>query len=281
MTMASNLIIIDDDNWKDHVQTTLNGEVMGTGLVERDYERQPLCASPGAYSAIDMPLIPRSEWSARIKEMEETKSRLSDIRRTGNNGKPIPSLNQGRSNYCWIHSVVGTVQIQRAVMGLPYKKLAAFAAGCKIMNFRNEGGWSPLGMEFVVKNGLPEERLWPEGSFSRSNDKPETWENAKLYQVTEGWWDLSQRHYDRNLTFDQVMTLLLTRTPCTLDYNWWGHSVFGLDPVEVERNSFGIRGLNSWGDSYGDMGEFILRGNRAIPDGSVAPRVVDASVLAA
>lgn len=276
-----NLLIIDDDNWKDHVQTRIDGELMGTGLVERDLERQPFGASPEAFAGVQMVTYPRTEWSDRIKEKAASKSNLSDIRRIGNNGKMIPSLNQGRSSFCWFHSVTGAVQMQRAVQGLPYVKLSAFAGACKIQGFRNQGGWSPLGMEFVVKNGIPEERLWPEGSFDRKWDTPAAWENAKLYQVSEGWWDLSQKAYDRNLTFDQVATLLLSNVPCTVDFNWWGHSVLALDLVEVEKGSFGIKILNSWGDAWGDSGEAILRGNKAVPDGSVAPRVVDASVLAA
>lgn len=275
--MAKDLII-DDDNYQEHIVSFVNGEEMGTGLVERDYGQQPLGGGPGEYSAVDIPLIPRSEWSARIKEKVERKSRLSDIRRTANNGKPIPALNQGQDPYCWVYSTVGSVIIQRAVMNQPYVRLSPHALGAKIMNFRRQGGWSPLSMEHMVKRGCPSVDFWPERSLDRKYDTEKTWENAGLYQVTDGWWDLGQNIYNRNLTFDQVASLLLSNIPCTLDYNWWGHSVLGLDLVEVEKNSYGVRILNSWSDSWGDLGEGILRGNKAIPDGSVAPRVVDASI---
>jgi hypothetical protein len=100
--MAKDLII-DDDNWQEHVVSFVNGEEMGTGLVERDYSKQPLGGAEGEYSAVDIPLIPKSEWSARIKEKVERKSRLSDIRRVAVDGKPMPSLNQGRDPYCWVY----------------------------------------------------------------------------------------------------------------------------------------------------------------------------------
>jgi hypothetical protein len=279
MTMAD--LIINDENFQDYLEPTVNGEAVGRGYVERDLERQPLCSSPGAYSAVDMVVYPRSEWDARIKEKDETKSRLSDIRRMAANGQHMPSLYQGQSNFCWVYSTAGCVMLQRAVMNLPYVRLSPHALGCKIQNYRNQGGWSPLSMEWFVKVGCPSIEFWPERSFSRSNDTAKTWENAKHYQVTEGWWDLSQNIYNRNLTFDQVATLLLSNVPCTLDYNWWGHSVLGLDLVRIEAGSYGIRILNSWSDQWGDKGEAILQGRKAIPDGSVAPRVVDASVLAA
>ena len=66
--------------------------------------------------------------------------------------------------------------------------------------------------------------------------------------------------------------------PVVVDLNWWGHSICAMDPVEVEPGSFGIRILNSWSDKWGDLGEAVLRGSKAHPDGSVAPRVVTGSV---
>ena len=277
MGVAPHELVIDDDNYRDQLAPVVNGEKVGFGLIPRDYAVQPHAYGAGAYNAVDMPLIDESEWPDRIKEGERTKSFLSHIRRTGNNGGLIPSLNQGNSSFCWFHSATMALMLQRAVANQPYKKLSAFAGACKIKNFRNQGGWSPLAMEFLVKNGIPEVSYWPEGSFSRSNDTAAAWENAKNYQVTEGWWDLSQNIYTRNLTFKQIMTLLLSRVPVTLDLNWWGHSVVGMDPVLIEPGSYGIRILNSWSDSWGDHGEAVLRGNKAVPDGAVAPRVVDAA----
>jgi hypothetical protein len=69
----------------------VNGRRMFHGLVERDYTKYPaeMFAPPS-----DMPLIPRSEWPDRIKELEAQKAQLSDVR------GGMPSLDQGNAGYC-------------------------------------------------------------------------------------------------------------------------------------------------------------------------------------
>lgn len=230
------------------------------GLVERDYAATPM-------RAVQMPLIPRSEWSARIKEMEATKSRLSDLR--GN----IPSLDQNGIGYCWAHSSTHAVTLLRAVAGLPYVPLSAFAVATTIKGGRDEGGWGALSLDFISDRGVPDQKYWPQQSRDLSHGTPECWANAALHKVTEGWVDVAAPQWDRSLSFDQVATCLLSRIPVVCDFNWWSHSVCGLDLVEVEPGSFGVRIWNSWSDSWGDRGTGVLRGSQAIPDGAVAPRV--------
>jgi hypothetical protein len=268
--------LIDDDTNPDfYMDPMVDGEVMGRGAIPRDYEVQPMGSSSEAEA---FPIIARSEWSARIKEMESTKSRLSDIRRNAlGPGKHIPALDQGRLSYCWAYSTGMALILTRAVANMPYVRLSPTAVAAKIKNFANRGGWGALSMEFAVKNGYPSETVWPNQSLQRHYDCDQTWEDAKRHRVTAGWWDLSKDVYSRNLPFDVVMTLLLCRVPVVVDFNWWGHSVCAIDPVEVEPGSFGIRIINSWKDSWGDLGESVLRGNKAHPDGSVAPRVITAS----
>lgn len=277
MGVGAHELVIDDDNWQAFVEPEVDGHRVHRGLVPRDYSAQPVGSSPLEYDAVEMPLIPRSEWSARIKEMEATKSRLSDIRRTAMSGGPMPSYDQNGQGYCWAYSTGSAIMLARAAMNQPYVRLSPHAVACKIKGFRDQGGWSALSMEFAVRYGYPSDQFWPQKSMSRQHDNKQTWNNAKLYQVTAGWWDLGAKVYDRNLTFDQVMTCLLCRVPVCTDFNWWGHAVCAMDPVEVEAGSFGIRILNSWSDNWGDKGEAVLRGTRAIPNGAVAPRVVDAS----
>jgi hypothetical protein len=277
MGVGAHELVIDDDNWEQFVEPDVDGHRVHRGLVPRDFSAQPVGSSPLSFDAVNMPLIPRSEWSDRIKEMEATKSRLSDIRRTAVAGGPIPSLDQNGQGYCWSYSTGMAIMLARAVMNQPYARLSPHAVAAKIKGFRDQGGWAALSMEFAVKYGYPTDDFWPQKSMSRQYDNQKTWDNAKLYQVTEGWWDLGQSIYDRNLTFDQVMTCLLCRVPVATDFRWWGHSVCSMDPVEVEKGSFGIRIINSWSDKWGDMGEAVLRGDKAVPVGAVAPRVVDAS----
>jgi hypothetical protein len=275
MPLRPNEILIDDDTPNDVLFPVIDGERKSHGYVERDYKQYPveMFAPPS-----EIVLIPRSEWSARIKEKEEQKSRLSDIRRTGNKGQPIPALDQNGQGFCWFYSNTGALMLNRAASNQPYVRLSAHAGACKIKNFRDEGGWCGLGAKFIREFGVPSVSFWKEKSMDRSNDNPETWKNALLHRVTEDYVDLTQDVYDQNLTFDMVITLLLSNVACPLDFNHWSHSVCGMDAVEVEPGSFGIRILNSWSDSWSEMGEGVLRGSKAIPNGAVAIRVTGASV---
>lgn len=269
-------IIDDDPNTRD------NAFPPGAsfGYVERDYKLYPeeMFAAPS-----EMPLIPRSEWSDRIKEQVQTLSRLSDIRNRADDGNPFPSLDQNandgtpRWGYCWNHSTVHTAMVIRAVNNAPYVPLSAFAAAAIIKDYKNEGGWCGLSAKFAREIGIPSQKYWPQKQVKRSLDTPEMRANAAMHRITEDWVDLTRAVYDQRLTFDQVATCLLTGVPCAVDFNWWGHSVCALDLVEVEAGSFGIRILNSWSDSWGENGTGILRGSKAVPDGAIATRVTGAS----
>lgn len=264
--------VIGDDNYLSHCGGGYYAQGMSFGCVPRDYSIIP----PGYYgtkTALDIQPFSDAEISARIKRMEKDKSRLSDILLSQN----IPSLDQNGKGYCWSHSTTGAIIALRAAQGLPYVPLSAYAVACVIKNFRDEGGWGALSMDFAKEKGIPSESFWPAQSMSRSNDNPKTWENAALHKVTDGWIDLASAVYDRNMTFKQVLTLLCCRVPVVADYNWWGHSIYLVDPVEVSPGNFGVRFRNSWGDSYGEKGFSILKDSKAVPNGAVAPAVVLAS----
>lgn len=181
------------------------------------------------------------------------------------------------SSNCWAHSSTSCVMMLRAMDNQPYIPLSAFAVAATIKNGRNEGGWGAQSLDFIVSRGIPDQKYWPQGSANLSHGNTECWNNAALHKVTEDWQDLTKAQYDRELTFDQVMTLLLSRIPVVGDFNWWAHSVALLDPVEIEPGSFGVRIWNSWGDEYSNKGMAVLRGNQAIPDGAVAPRATKVS----
>lgn len=273
------MIIIDDDNYRQHIgDTIVDGRLMSRGLVPRNLKTHPIgCYASAPAWDKNVPLIPRSEWSARIKEMTEQKSRLSDIRNIGNLGQRIPALDQNGQGYCWAYGSTGAVMLLRAAMGLPYVRLSGHAVGCKIKNFRDEGGWGAASLDFIKTYGVPSVDLWKEKSMSRSNDTEATWRDAAKHKVTEGWVDIEAAIYDRDLSFDQVATCLLNRIPVVCDFNWWGHCVVAMDLVEVERGSFGLLILNSWSDAWSENGAGVLRGSKAIPDNAVAPRVATAA----
>jgi hypothetical protein len=298
-------IIIHAGNFRQFVATdpVINGEKKARGLVPRDWSQFPRGCYAGI-KAVDVPLIPRAEWSDRIKDMEANKSRLSDMR-TQPDGSLIPSRDQNGKGYCWMHSGTTATIALRMMMNLPYVSLSAYAGACIIKNYRDEGGWGAQGVDFLMSRGIPSDQFWPQKSMDRGNDKPETWANAALHKITEEWADLSQAQYDRNLTFDQMMSCLLSRVPVVIDENWWSHSICAIDPVETNSSTFrdefgklmqwanlaamekdaydmtggfGPRIWNSWGDEWSDKGTGILAGSKGIPDGAVAPRSTVPSV---
>lgn len=265
-------LLIDDDftDTDQLFSPIINGQKKARGAVPRDYSVQPteMFAPPS-----EIKLIPRSEWEDRIREKERLKTRISDILLAGDKGKPIPSTDQNGHGYCWAYSTVGCVQAIRAINNQPYVRLNPHAVAAIIKNGRDEGGWCGLSAQFLKEHGVPSFEFWPEHSRSLSNDTREMRANAALHKVTEDWVDLTKQVYDRNLTFDQVASCLLSNIPVAGDFNWWGHSVLLCDLVLVESGSFGIRSRNSWTDGWGDRGFSVHRGQKAIPDGAVALRV--------
>ncbi len=303
-------LIINDLNFAQHISPVVNGEQTHRGLIPRDYSKHPA----GSYAAAPMlavtfPLIPRSEWPQRIKDKVATQSQLSDLRLQGNNGQPIPSLDQDGVGYCWAHSSTQAVILLRAINNQPYVPLSAFCVAATIKKGADEGGWGAQSLDFITDRGVCSQALWPQGDRNyRQHDKPEVWANAALHKTTEGWVDLAVQEYDRTLTFDQECTLLLSGIPVVKDENWWSHSILGLDVIDgsaVARSGvmralsgklattqelenllalsdpvtagFGVRIWNSWGDAWSDRGMGTLVGQKAVSDGAVAPRVTGAS----
>ncbi len=280
-------LVIEDNTASDVLwPLTPSGDRAATGLVPRSLSRQApgyLDAVPRYGAARPLDLIPESEWDARYDEMVATRSSLADIRDAGDGGRPIPSLDQNaadgtpRWGYCWNHGPVQAVMLLRAANNQPYVPLSAFAGASVIKDYQDQGGWGAQGLDFLMKVGAPSQALWPQKQVDRRLDTPAMRANAAKHKVAEGWVDLDSPVYDRNLTFAQVMTLLFRRIPVVADFDWWGHCVVLTAPHRVERGSWGVKGLNSWGDGWGDNGAFVLRGQRAVPNNAVAPAVTTAS----
>lgn len=266
------MFVINDTTSTDITHAPINAR----GCIEPDYKMHPEAVPPRKVLPSEIKLVPWSDMSAVLKEKKERRSALSDIRRTsGPNGARIPSLQQntgdGRWGYCWAHSATMAHMLLRAVMGLEYVKLSAFMVAAIIKNYKDQGGWGSLALQFIEQNGQCTDAEWPELHVDPRLDTPAMRAVAARHKVTADFADVNAALWDRNISFQAVLSLLIAGVPVVGDYNWWGHSVVLMDAVEIEPGSYGVKGLNSWGDQFGENGEFVLQGNRAVPDGAVAP----------
>lgn len=256
-------IIIGDDTIVDVPE----GKAMG--CIPRDWEQYPHGSLTYA-RPFDLPLVPESEWQARLDAQIATKSQLSNVRNMGMFGQPIPSRDQDGKGYCWAHSSVSAALIVRAINNQPYVDLSAFSVACPIKNFRDEGGWGAESLEWMAVNGCATSQFWPQQSMSQANLNDAEKANAKLHVYSE-WMDL-----DPGQMKAQLVTCLLMGIPVVTDFNWWSHSVCTIDLVSL--SPFTTRIWNSWGDSWSENGTGLLTGNKAMPDSAIAPRVIKASV---
>lgn len=260
-------LIINDNNWQDHVEPVIDGEPKKMGLIPRDYSVNPVgymaCAKP-----FDLPLIPEDEWEERLAEQKARRANLIEVRNRGMNGQPIPSRDQNGKGYCWAHSSTSACLLVRALNNQPYADLSAFAVACVIKNFRDQGGFGSQSLEFIANRGIPTSEFWPQKSMGRENDNEKTWENAKLHRVSE-WMDLDPRNKA------QYVTCLLSNIPVVADRNWWSHST--CDVAIESFKPFRVWTWNSWSDSWKERGMGIIEGSKALPDGMIAPRVLTAS----
>lgn len=255
-----------------------------TGYVERDLEKNPVGSLFGSSTEFnkDVPAIPMENWPEVLEEQERKKRRLSDIRMIGNKGEPIPSLDQNGQGYCWSYSPCHSIMLVRAAQGQPYIRLSGHSLAWKIKNGKDEGGWCGLSTSEAVKFGYMPTSIWTEKSMNgKQFNTAENWEIAKNFRIEEGFLDMNQKVWDMDLTFQQIGSCLLSGIPCPVDYDWWGHSICGMDLVYVtdkfpvtDIRCWGIRIWNSWRDSWGTLGTGVILGKKAIPMGATAIRSV-------
>lgn len=238
-----------------------------TGYEERDWSAAP--CGEGYAKPFDIPLIPRSEWRDRIEDMERTKSTLNDLCESHD----LSVLNQGRTKYCWANGPVHCVEILRLVQGQSKLRLSPASVAAPIKNFRNVGGWGEQSLGYIIEHGIVPQTMWPANAIDRKYATEQARDERSKYQVDE-WYDLKPRN------FDQLMTMLLLRIPCSVAYNWWRHLIMASDPIALD-GGFGIRVRNSHGVRWGSNGTAVFREgygrNQANPDEALAPRVITAS----
>lgn len=262
--MPGELIIHDES--PDFVAVPPEGQSRGLVLAGRSTPFGQIRNAPAFPREL---LIDPSEYQARIQEMEETKTRLSDIvARSG-----LPCKDQDGTNYCWYNSPAYCQEVLRVKQGQRMVILSAASGAAQIKNYRNEGGWGQEAIEHMSRVGLVPEVLWPSNWWQDARyNTPGNMAIASKYRVSE-WWELTPRD------IHEKFALLLRRIPLTSGYNWWGHQTTDEDPVWLD-GAPAIRMRNSWTMDWpqpGSRGYAILQGSRALADDCIAPRVAFAS----
>lgn len=213
-------------------------------------------------------LIPESEWQARIQEMEETKTRLSDII----NAAGLPCKDQARTSQCWVNAPCHCVEIMRLLQNQEMVILSPSSVGGPVKNFRDPGGWGLEALQYAQDHGFCPVDKWPANAISKQYWTEENKKIALLYRQTE-WWELKPRNKQ------QQMSLLLRRIPGAYGQNHWQHEVTGVDPVWLDGTA-AARIRNSWTMDWptpGAGGYAIQQGSKMLCDDLVAPRVATAS----
>lgn len=297
MLLENGEILIGEHTPDDH--PTVTGQGFGArGLVERDPVLHPqgYCASipPAQIQTYADDVLRRM-----IADMEAAKARISDRMRRSPGGL-YASYYQNGQGYCWYYGMIGAVSAKRAVQGQPHVPLSGHAGACMIMKFRDQGGWGALALQDALVRGIATQAKWPQGSMSQKYNTAETWEDAKNNMPGETFADLASPHYGRKMAWDQECACLVDLNPTICDYNWQGHCTFSVDLVDgasqrtVTRDpdsgktldlttfdkawgmnnpvtgGIGKRCRNSYADTFGDKGFYVLTGDKARSSNAVA-----------
>ncbi len=253
------MLIIGEDNWQQH---TVEHRAMGRGLVPRDWSKRPYgdSALAGTFEAVAIPRVKRPDWSARIRHMTETKTRLSDIMIAA----AVPVLNQSYLGYCHGFGPAGAEMGLRAFMGAPTIKLSGSSIAAPTVGFQNRGAWIMDDLRQLAAHGVNTVEEYPELSMNPRDYNEASQRQAATRRLSQ-WYEGDRRN------FEHTMSCLMNHIPVVVGLNWWGHCVYYVDAVEVRPGVFGVLARNSWGPGYGDDGWFILEEGRATPDEQYMP----------
>lgn len=255
--MQSEHFIINDDTPND----VLFPQEFGRGL-ELEARPQGFAHAATANPFPDSFLIPQSDWQGLIQERKSRKAGITyECDRVG-----LKVKDQQQTNYCWANGPTHATEIIRVMQGLAPVALSAASVAAQVTNFRNVGGWGDDALQWIIKNGIDPESVWPNAAISRQYATEANKTLALNYRVTE-WWELEPKN------LNQLISAVLHDIPVAVGFSWWSHEVCAVDADWID-GAIALVIDNSWGTSWGKNGRGTLQGRKMLPDDAVAPRVV-------
>ena len=223
------------------------------------------------------PLVPRSEWTARIAAAAGKS--LKDL-------YPLPAKDQNGLGYCWVYGSTRAVEIERVRTGLTQLEFCPESLGGPLTNWQNEGGYASEAFAGLETAGIAESKLCPFPHHLNPRTWDRLWKDNALSHETATWTEISPD--DRSPDFDEIVTALLDNRPVAAGLSWWGHLVCFLQPILLppETNcqvntpdgaKVGILFQNSWGPDWPTTaanGYACLVESLATPDGAAVPILV-------
>lgn len=238
----------------------------GRGREARDYASEPFGSAPGSKGKFpDSMRIPVKDMKDLIRERRENEIGGRFIRTKAGVG----CLDQNGTNYCWINGPVQAMKIARAAAGLENVSLSPASGGAQIKNYRNNGGWGSQAFSFIYEHGIAPAGLWPANHWQSNKYKtPECVAEMQKYRIGE-YYEFEPRD------IEAVWSSLLLNFFGAAGLNWWGHEVCYVDLAWDESSDRPmVDADNSWGEGYGNKGQFYLKGSKAVPDDYCCVRAV-------
>jgi hypothetical protein len=159
---------------------------------------------------------------------------------------------------CWANGVAGACETARVIQGLPHVRISPASAAI-VVSGGTRGGYEGDAVHLAATQGWAPASLVPQHSTDRRlMSDPKVIASRKHFVLLD--------FIDCGDSFDKLGSGLLQNLPGLAAFPDWSHVTEIDDLLEVERNSFGCLGCNSWGDwggknSRGRPGYYVFREN--------------------
>lgn len=236
--------IINDDNYRDHLTPTINGQKVRKGYRRvRDSIRN---ARALPFEALGIPLIDEADLDDHLRELEKQQATLEEFIR-GLNGGPLNQLN---TNLCWSNATVQAAAVAMAIETGVYEMPSAASVACPATGFRNVGGYGQQALNQMIKTGWNTHAEWPNAAIDR---KYYTEENKAKAAKRKPLEYVAIRSWIENISA-QVAGYVVSS-----GLGWWRHQILNCG---LQLKTHRQRILNSWGTSWGEQGFGWLDGSK-------------------